>query len=134
MNGRDFNARLSEYATEWAHQNEIEVDINIQGDEQLPLETGQTLYRILQEALANVSRHSAASVVNLSLSYDTDSVTVIIEDDGIGFDDTRQHDGMGLVSMQERSETVNGSFSLESEPGRGTRICVNLPIADNSQR
>lgn len=126
--GKDFSGMLNEYAIEWAHQNEIELNFNIEGDNELPLEVGQTLYRILQESLANVSRHSAASRVDLSLLDNEDSVTLIIKDDGIGFDVTRQHDGVGLASMQERSEAANGSFSLESEPGKGTRICVTLPI------
>ena len=119
---------------EWAHQNEIEVTVDLQGDHELPLDTGQTLYRILQEALANASRHSAASLVHLSLLYEPDSVTMIIEDDGIGFDVTQQHDGMGLASMQERSEAANGSLDLDSEPGKGTRVCVTLPLRDSDQR
>ncbi len=131
-NGRDFSETLSEYATEWAHQNEIEINITIQGDNELPLETGQTLYRIMQEALANVSRHSAASHTDLSLSYGIDSVALWIEDDGVGFDTMQEYNGIGLASMKERAEAANGSFSIESERGRGTRIQISLPVVDKS--
>lgn len=128
MNGQDFAETLNEYGVEWAHQNEIEIDVNVQGHGELPLEIKQTLYRIMQEALANIARHSAASSAGVSLNYDTTAATLTITDDGCGFDTDEQHDGMGLYSMRERAESLNGAFTIESKPGQGAKICVTLGL------
>jgi signal transduction histidine kinase len=93
------------------------------------LEAKQTLFRVLQEALANVARHSAAQSVDVALSYSEDAVLLTIMDDGRGFDTSAQHDGMGLTSMWERAESLKGEFTVESEPGEGTRITVTLPMS-----
>jgi signal transduction histidine kinase len=85
------------------------------------------LFRIAQEALANVARHSSASQAELSIDYEKDSVTLVIKDNGRGFDMSVPHSGLGLHSMQERAESLGGSFSVASEPGQGTRIVVALP-------
>jgi signal transduction histidine kinase len=127
MNGRDFAEILNEYAVEWAHQNGIDVDVNVQGKHELPLEITQTLYRIMQEALANVARHSSASSTGVWLNYGTDAVTLTITDDGCGFDIGEQHDGMGLHSMRERAESLGGDFVIESTPGQGTRVSLTFP-------
>jgi NarL family two-component system sensor histidine kinase LiaS len=129
MNGQDFAVTLNDYAIEWAHQSGIEVHVDVQGNNGLSLEAKQTLFRILQEALANVARHSAAQSVAVSLSYDVEAVLLTITDDGCGFDTSAQHDGMGLSSMLERAETLNGEFAVESETGEGTRITVTLPMS-----
>jgi signal transduction histidine kinase/putative methionine-R-sulfoxide reductase with GAF domain len=126
MNGQDFAVTLNDYAIEWAHQSGIEVNVDVQGNNGLSLEVKQTLFRILQEALANVARHSDARSVDVSLSYGSDTVSLTITDDGSGFDTSAQHDGMGLNSMWERAETLKGEFTVESEPGEGTRIIVAL--------
>jgi GAF domain-containing protein len=122
----DFADTLNEYAVEWAHQNGIGVDVKVHGRDELTLEIEQTLYRIMQEALANIARHSSASRVDLLLSYDTDAVRLTIADDGCGFDTGRQYDGMGLRSMGERSASLNGDFAVESSPGCGTRVSVTF--------
>lgn len=127
MNGRDFTEILNEYAIEWAHQNGIDVDVDMRGHDKLPLETEQTLYRIMQEALANVARHSSAGSVDIHLSYGTDAVTLAITDDGCGFDSGKQYDGIGLYSMRERAESLDGDFIIESEPGQGTKISMAFP-------
>lgn len=129
MNGQDFDVTLNDYAIEWAHQSGIEVNVDVQGNNGLSLEAKQTLFRILQEALANVARHSAARSVDVSMNYDVDTVALTITDDGCGFDACAQHDGMGLNSMWERAESLNGEFAVESEPGEGTRISVTLPMS-----
>ena len=129
MNGQDFAVTLNDYAIEWAHQSGIEINVDVQGNNELSLEAKQTLFRILQEALANVARHSAAQSVDVCLSYGVDAVLLTITDDGDGFDTRAQHDGMGLSSMRERAESLKGKFAVESEPGEGTRITVTLPMS-----
>jgi len=128
MDGQNLADVLKEYAIEWAHRSGIEIEVNIQEQGPLSLEIEQTLYRIAQEALANVARHSAANHVDLLLSDEPGVVTMEIADDGCGFDPRGEHAGMGLVSMRERAEVLNGEVVIESEPGRGTHISVTLPV------
>ena len=128
MNGEDFSKILKEYGSEWSHRSGIRLNFLVDGsDENLHPVTRETLFRIAQEALANVARHSSASRVELSIEYGKDAVTLVIKDDGRGFDKSVIHSGLGLHSMQERAESLSGSFSVASEPGRGTRIVVALP-------
>ena len=90
------------------------------------MEVRQTLFRIAQEALANVARHSSAKCVNLSLEYGMNDVTMSIKDDGCGFDPSAPHGGIGLNSMAERAGVLGGNMSVESVPGQGTQIKVTL--------
>jgi NarL family two-component system sensor histidine kinase LiaS len=128
MEGQNLADVLKEYAIEWAHRSEIAIEVNVQEPGPLSLETEQTLYRIAQEALANVARHSAANHVDLLLSDEAGVITMEIADDGCGFDPRGAYAGMGLVSMRERAEALNGEVVIESEPGRGTHISVTLPV------
>ena len=128
MDGQTLADVLKEVAIEWAHRSEIEIEVNVQECGSLSLESEQTLYRIAQEALANVARHSAANHVDLLLGDEGGVVTMSIADDGCGFDPRGEHAGMGLASMRERAEALSGQIVIESEPGRGTRIAVTLPV------
>ncbi len=128
MDGQNLADVLREYAVEWAHRSGIEIELQVQEQGPLALESEQTLYRIAQEALANVARHSAASHVDLLLRDEGGVVRMEITDDGCGFDPRGEHAGMGLVSMRERAEALNGDVVIESEPGRGTHISVTLPV------
>ena len=128
MNGQNFDEILNEYAIEWAHQNKIEIELNVEENLDLLLEIKHAIYRIMQEALANVARHSSAGGVEVTLNIQADSVVFTIVDDGMGFDTQKQYAGMGLDSMRERAETLNGRFDIESNPGHGTKVCVTFPI------
>jgi len=128
MNGTYFDETLNEYIIEWAHQTGIEATLNVDGLIDLPLEIKQAIYRIMQEALANVTRHSSADKVGVTLRFGENSVEFCISDYGVGFDTQQQYDGMGLDSMRERVESLKGDFGIQSEPGRGTEICVTIPI------
>ena len=93
----------------------------------MSIEIREALYRIAQEALANIARHSSASSADVSLAYETGVVKMIIKDDGHGFDKSIKHGGLGLYSMRERAEVLGGSFTVESSPEQGTMIAVTLP-------
>ncbi len=127
IDGQDFAETLKEYAAEWSHRSGIEMNINIEGVDELSLEIREALFRITQEALANTARHSSAHCVEISLEYEADLVKIIIKDDGHGFDKSVQHGGLGLYSMRERAEVLGGSFAVESSPDQGTKIVVTLP-------
>ena len=127
-NSTRFDETLNEYIIEWAHQSGIEASLNVDGFIDVPLETKQAVYRIMQEALANVAKHSGAQSVEVTLDFVDHSVDFCIRDDGIGFDTQQQHEGMGLDSMRERVEALQGVFSIQSEPEDGTKVCITIPI------
>ena len=87
------------------------------------------LYRVVQEALTNVVRHSGASMVNIAVHAEGSEVVVVVEDDGEGFDGTEIGDGagLGLLGMRERAASVGGSVRVESAPGGGTRVRLSIP-------
>ncbi len=119
---------LREYIFEWENRNEIGVDLKIQGERRVSLQIEQAIYRIVQEALANVARHSRANRVIIALNYLADAIQVSIQDDGCGFDLTRTASGMGLRSIRGRIEGLQGSLQIESAPGKGTCLQVYLPV------
>ena len=91
------------------------------------------LYRVAQEALTNVSRHASASQVSMSIRKHGESVRMIIKDNGRSFDvkkvlHAKRRKGLGLLGMRERVEMVGGTFVVESAPGKGTTIRMDIPI------
>ena len=95
---------------------------------ELPDEHKICLFRIVQEALNNVCRHANADSVKITLETASASVKATIEDDGRGFRTGRQTKGLGLIGMQERVAALGGMFEVHSEPGKGTRIELHLPV------
>ena len=127
VEGQDFSELLNEYTLDWSQRSRIDLDIHVDGNDELSLETRESLFRITQEALANIARHSAATHAELFLDYGPDFVILKIKDDGCGFDTNVRHRGLGLNSMRERAEVLDGSFSIESGSDQGTQIVVTLP-------
>jgi signal transduction histidine kinase len=127
MNGQDFSEILREHAAEWSHRSGIELAINITGNDGLSEEAQEILFRIAQEALANIARHSSASRAEIFLDHGADAVTLTVKDNGRGFNTQALRVGIGLRSMRERAEAFDGGFSVESTPGQGTQIIVTLP-------
>lgn len=121
---------VREYVFEWENQCEIDIDVKIANEKRLPLEIEQTLYRVVQESLANIARHSQAKQVEISIVYNTDTIELQIIDDGIGFDIDQHPSGFGLRSIRERVELIAGNLWIESEFGRGTQIKVIAPISE----
>jgi len=118
----------------WREQTKIRFDLHIAIDEQrLPIDTETALYRVLQEALTNVVRHAGATKVTVILTGADRRVTMIVEDDGRGFDE-RERDyppllrRLGLVGMRERLSMVGGSIEWETSPDQGTTLFVRVPV------
>jgi signal transduction histidine kinase len=126
-------AALSEYSNSWSRQNEIAVDMSMQGDHPLPSEVSETVFRIVQEALANAARHSNARNVQINLSYENDDLRCIINDDGLGFDPSAEQTGFGLHSMVDRAAALGGESTVESQPGQGTVVTVSVPIDSSTE-
>ena len=91
----------------------------------VPVASG--LYRILQEALANVLKHAEATRVVVELSFEAETVRLTVNDDGIGFDGGGVDPGYGLDNMRQRAAELNGTIEFSSGPGEGTTISVTLP-------
>ena len=94
------------------------------------------LYRIVQESLQNIGRHSQATAVRVELRREGDEIRLEVSDNGRGFDvaAAAHHAGLGLVAMRERARLVRGLVSFDSAPGKGTRIQVTVPVAPGPRR
>ena len=102
--------------------------LRIEGDPaEVSVAVATGLYRILQEALANVLKHAQASQVDVVLTFDADSVELIVQDDGVGFDAGDHGLGYGLDNMRQRAVELEGKIEISGAPGKGTRIEVTLP-------
>ena len=102
-------------------------------DDLLDPDARLALYRIVQEAISNAIRHSGADTVRVQLHLDAGKVVGVVRDEGKGFGpsaETRDGGGLGLVSMQERATMVGGRLSIESQPGQGSTVRVELPVID----
>nr|WP_294544404.1 GAF domain-containing protein [uncultured Rhodopila sp.] len=120
----------------WSERTGIQVDLHLTLEgRRLQPEIETALYRVLQEALTNVIRHAAATEVGVALGTTEQLVTMIIEDNGRGFDPGNAAASelptkrLGLLGMRERLTLVNGSLEIESVPGKGTTLFINIPLA-----
>lgn len=130
------DAALAAFVAEWSSTQNIAAEFHGSDADALRLtpEIESQLYRIVQEALNNVSKHASATCVSVLLERRDDAAILIVEDDGVGFklemvtDPGRRHEGLGFVSMQERAALVGGRVQFESAPGKGTTVFVRIPV------
>jgi signal transduction histidine kinase len=123
----------------YQERHELVVDFEAVGLEgvRLPPAVETALYRIAQEALTNVIQHACANKVSLLLAARAGTVTLIVEDDGCGFDTDRLMHGpldehwLGLSGMRERAPLLGGRLTIESTPGSGTTVFVEIPVSDD---
>jgi signal transduction histidine kinase len=119
------------FCGEFSRQHGIAVDLTHEGDlHKVPESVSVVLFRVLQEALGNVAKHSGADRVGVFLSADGDQARMQVTDRGLGFENSVSQNGggLGLVSMRERLRLVGGSMNLTSSPGQGTEVDVVVPI------
>jgi two-component system NarL family sensor kinase len=115
------------------------LQLTVQGDaSDLPPKMETALFRLTQEALNNIRKHAHAKHVWVELTLDDHARAVLrVRDDGAGFDlaqaaaAARTRGSVGLVQMRERAERAGGHFSIETAPGKGTQIQVELPMRSN---
>ena len=125
-------AALANYVQDWSKRVKIHAELHLSGlmDERLPPDAETTLYRIAQEALTNVARHSRATKVDVMLERQSDCVLLIVEDNGVGFepeDAQPARGGFGLLGMHERASLVGATVQIESSQGKGTTVLLRLP-------
>jgi PAS domain S-box-containing protein len=110
------------------HEREIRLVLEEGFPVSLPANESVELLRILQEALANVRRHSAARNVEVRLRMDDEAILIEVADDGRGFDPGSARAGVGLSAMRERVEGLGGKIEIRSRPGEGTKVMVRVPV------
>lgn len=126
-------AALERYIADYRERYALPVDLVIRGlnERRLSPEVETTIYRIIQEALTNVARHAQADQVSVMIERRDAKTLVIVEDNGIGLDLTAATRGsrerLGLYGIRERAELLGGKVIIESEPGHGTSLFVELP-------
>ena len=134
-------AALERSIGRWSEQFGVSVEFQAVGmDRRLPPEAEVTLYRIIQEALTNVARHARATHVSVLLEHRGSSVIAIVEDDGVGFDvqrvlqSARLEQKLGLYGMMERASLLGGRLVIESRPGAGSSVFVEIPLDARAPR
>ena len=135
----EFEAAVERVATKWSEIHDIRCVTDIDNIVNfLSVQTRGNLIRIVQESLTNIAQHADAAEVLIAITVDFNSkkagihhsgeLTLTIEDDGCGMQLHNHPRGMGLLNMRERANAIDGTFHLQSMPGKGTKITVALPI------
>jgi PAS domain S-box-containing protein len=125
-------AALYALAQQHQHAGEIQIDCDLE----LPHETEErpaalletAVYRLVQEALNNVSKHSMAQRAELKVRESSSQIEIEVADDGVGFEPNLVREGFGLVGMRERAALLGGTLRIESTPGSGTRVRAEIPL------
>lgn len=123
-----FVATVTQAAQRWSAIGDVCVDLNVAG-ERIPADSSQLhLFRILQEAVHNALRHGKAATVSIDIDLTGNVGTLLVVDNGAGFDLPSTPSGVGLTAMRERVSLFNGSFDLASTVGKGTEIRIEFPV------
>ncbi len=131
MAGKDLPAAIKEYAAQWERQTGIAATVQVLAERKLPFGHQTALFRIIQEALSNIARHSGATHAWLELVYARHSVQLSVRDDGQGFDPADLAlRGVGLQSVQERARLLGGQVEIRSTPGQGTTLTITCKLED----
>ena len=126
---------VEKFAREWSSHFRVTIDIHMSrvDEDRLPLHAALNLYRIVQEALNNVAKHAHATRVAVILEQRDDRAVLVVEDNGRGFDvlvknTESPEQRLGLAGMHERAALMSGTMDIESAPGKGTTVIVQIPL------
>src|SRR5581483_2992312 len=92
--------------------------------------TQEAIFRLIQEAFANIARHARARTIWLALRAVGQQLCITVRDDGQGFDPANTHSGMGLANLHERTRALHGSVDISSQPGQGTSVLITIPLLE----
>jgi signal transduction histidine kinase len=130
-------AAVQYLASESNKRTGLDVRVEVKGERvRLDPQVETVLFRITQEALTNITRHSGVNQAAIGLSFEPQQVSLLVCDHGVGFEPNDNHvgsEGWGLAGMRERAEAVNGQLIIQSSPGVGTTVEVLIPY-NNSVR
>ena len=129
---RSLNISIKELVAEFESNTNIALASEIALVSILSTEVNTVLYRVVQEALTNIIKHSQATKVNLSLTETKREILLSIEDNGCGFDLQDNTTGFGLQGMKERTAALGGRFKIDSSRDRGCQIIVKIPLSPNN--
>jgi signal transduction histidine kinase len=116
---------LEQSARRIVARGSVTVEASYSGEARtLPLRVLDSLFRIGQEAFANAIQHGHPKKISIRMNYEPSSVTLIIQDDGAGFEFTPQLHGFGITGMRRRAEAIHATLEIESAPGKGARVSV----------
>ncbi len=121
---------LTSFAAEIHRLEEVTVELSLPDtQDDIPHDVAICVYRVAQESIRNVVRHSGAKRAQIVLSVSAGAITLLVNDEGRGFDVTRMHQkrGLGLISIEERVRLLNGRLDVSSIPGHGTAVRVEIP-------
>lgn len=131
---------LERYIYDFNENNWINMELNIIGKPyELEPAIEVAIFRIIQESLNNIVKHSKASNAMISIEFLADKINLVISDNGIGFDieklndNDRVNEGFGLISIRERTELLQGEFDIKSTSNSGTRLIVSIPLIEEEK-
>jgi len=126
-------AAIDWHSNEFSQRTGINVFCDMDTSIELPPESSIIIYRIVQESLTNVARHSKASTVEIKLAKKEGNVILYIDDNGIGITDVQRtaKNAFGLISMKERADSMGGTFSISNNNDKGTVITLSIPYINS---
>ena len=119
---------VRELTERWSAQTGVTVDFWAEEARSLPIHIEQAGYRIVQEGLGNAGKHAKASQIKIALVYTAQTLTITLEDDGVGFDPNQLRHTFGLTNMRQRTETHGGIFTIDTKLGQGTTLTARFPL------
>ena len=124
---------IQQHAIQFGKDMKIQVEVeNEVPDLIIDMDKEIHIFRIFQEALNNVAKHAEATSVHVLITIDGDNLVLCIQDNGKGFDtSTRNSNTLGLTTIQERAKILRGSYNIQSMPGKGTEVKVDIPLVDD---
>jgi signal transduction histidine kinase len=129
LQGKSLNSAIEKLLIDFQETTGIQPDYKIDLPLSLPIEINTALYRIVQESLTNICKHSQATNVTVELISQDEMIHLLIEDNGKGFNPSQNTTGFGLQGMQERAIALGGQLNIQSELGKGCCIAFYLPLA-----
>jgi signal transduction histidine kinase len=131
--GRSFTDVLNDYIARWKEQTGISTHVTIDGQITIPAAAELQLVRIVQESLANVRKHAKATTATITLARRNGMIMFTVADDGVGFNPAARSRSefprFGLPTMRERAQTIGATLDIESVPGSGTTVRLELPVS-----
>jgi len=121
-------AAMRWYGENYLREQGLQVSLDVEEELTLPAEIQLATFRIFQEIVTNVLRHSQAENISIELYEAGGELVLAVEDDGVGFDPREKFAGIGLVGMRERAALVGGTITFDSSPGTGTQVVLKIPV------